>query len=33
MISRVIENTSYYNLNGDMLRDVIIKIGLERIDT
>jgi len=28
------ENSSYYNLNnGDILREVIVKIGLERIDT
>ena len=34
MLSRVIENTSCYNLNNeDMLREVIVKIGLERIDT
>jgi len=27
------ENTSYCNLNnGDMLREMIVKIGLERID-
>ena len=34
MLSRVIENKSYCNLdNGNMLREVIVKIGLERIDT
>ena len=33
MLSRVVENTSCYNLdNGDMLREVIVKIGLKRID-
>ena len=33
MLSRVVDNTSSYNLNnGDMLREVIVKIGLERID-
>ena len=33
MLSRVIENISCCNLNnGNMLRDVIVKIGLERID-
>jgi len=26
-------NTFYYNLNRDMLREVMVKIGLERIDT
>ena len=25
-------NTFYYNLNRDMLREVMVKIGLERID-
>jgi len=34
MLSRVVENTSICNLdNRDMLREVIVKIGLERIDT
>jgi len=34
MLSKVIENTSYCNLdNGDMLREVMVKIGLERINT
>ena len=34
MFSKVIENTSYCNLdNENMLREVIVKIGLERIDT
>jgi len=33
MLSRVIDNISCYNLNNrDMLREVIVKIGLERID-
>ena len=33
MLTRVVENTSIYNLdNGDMLRKVMVKIGLERID-
>ena len=32
MLSRVIENKSCCNLdNGDILREVIVKIGLERI--
>ena len=32
MLSRVIENTSCYSLdNGDMLREVMVKIGIERI--
>jgi len=26
-------NTFYYNLNRDMLREVMVKIGLEKIDT
>jgi len=31
--TRVIDNTSCYNLdNRDMLREVTVKIGLERID-
>ena len=34
MLARAIDNTSYCNLdNGDMLREVTVKIGLERIDT
>jgi len=34
MLSRVIKNTSCCNLNNrDILREVIVKIGLERIDT
>jgi len=34
MLARAIDNTSGCNLNnGDMLREVIVKIGLERIDT
>jgi len=34
MLSRVIENTSCYNLNNeDMLKEVTVKIRLERIDT
>jgi len=34
MLSRVVDNKSTYNLdNGDMLRKVTVKIGLERIDT
>jgi len=33
MISRVIDSKSYCNLdNRNMLREVIVKIGLERID-
>ena len=33
MFSRVVENASTYNLdNRDMLREVMVKIGLERID-
>jgi len=33
MLSRVIENTSCCNLNNeDMLREVMVKIGLERIN-
>jgi len=33
MLSRVIGNTSYCNLdNGNMLREVIVKIGMEKID-
>ena len=34
MLSRVAENTFSYNLDKeDLLREVIVKIGLERIDT
>ena len=34
MLSRVIEYTSYDNLNNkNMLREVIVKIELERINT
>ena len=34
MLSRVMDNISCYNLdNRDMLRKVMVKIGLERIDT
>jgi len=34
MLVRVIENTSCCNLdNRDMLREIAVKIGLERIDT
>jgi len=33
MLSRVIDNTFCCDLNnGDMLREVTVKIGLERID-
>ena len=33
MLTRVVDNTSQYNLNnGNMLREVIVKIGLKRID-
>ena len=33
MFSRVVDNISTYNLdNGDMLREVTVKIGLKRID-
>jgi len=33
MLSRVAENTSSYNLDKEnLLREVIVKIGLERID-
>jgi len=33
MLTRTINNTSCCNLdNGDMLREVTVKIGLERID-
>ena len=34
ILSRVVDNTSCCNLdNGNMLREVMVKIGLERIDT
>ena len=34
MLSKVIDNTFCCSLdNGDMLREVTVKIGLERIDT
>ena len=34
MLSRVVDNKSTYNLdNGNMLREVTVKIGLKRIDT
>jgi len=34
MFSRVVDNIFCYNLdNGNMLRKVMVKIGLERIDT
>ena len=34
MLSRVVDNKSTYNLDsGNMLREVTVKIGLERIDT
>ena len=33
MLTRAIDNTSCCNLdNGDMLREMMVKIGLERID-
>jgi len=33
MLSRAVDNIFYYNLdNGNMLRKVTVKIGLERID-
>ena len=31
MLSRIIENTSCYNLNRNILREVIVKIRLERL--
>jgi len=31
--SIIMDNISCYNLNGDALRELIVKIGLERIDT
>ena len=34
MLSRVMENISCYNLdNKDILREITVKIGLERINT
>ena len=34
MLFRVIDNTFYYNLeNKNILREIIVKIGLEIIDT
>jgi len=34
MLVRITDNTSCYNLdNGNMLRDITMKIGLKRIDT
>ena len=34
MLARVIDNTSCCNLdNGNMLREVMVKIGSEKIDT
>ena len=34
MLARVTDNTSMRNLDkGDLLREVTVKIGLERIDT
>ena len=34
MLARIIDNISCYNLdNGNMLKKVTVKIGLERIDT
>ena len=34
ILSRVMDNTFYCDLNnGELLREVIVKIGLERIDT
>jgi len=34
MLSKVMDNKSYYNLkNRNMLREVTVKIGFERIDT
>ena len=33
MLTRAIDNISCYNLdNGDMLREMMVKIGLERIN-
>ena len=34
MLSKIINNISCYNLNNkDILREVTVKIGLEKIDT
>ena len=34
MLSRVVDNTFCCNLyNGDLLREMTVKIGLERVDT
>jgi len=34
MLSKVVDNTSWCNLdNEDILREITVKIGLERIDT
>ena len=33
LLSRVVDNTSRWNLNENMLREVIVNIGLEKIDT
>jgi len=34
MLSKVIDNKSCYNLdNRDILKEITVKIGLERIDT
>jgi len=34
MFSRIVNNTFCYNLdNEDILKEVMVKIGLERIDT
>ena len=32
MLSRIIKNISCYNLNRNILRELIVKIRLERID-
>ena len=32
MLSRIIDNIFYFNLNRNILREVTVKIGLERID-
>ena len=34
MLSRIVDNISYCNLNNkDMIREIIVKIGLKRINT
>jgi len=33
MLSKVVNNISYYNLNRNMLREVIVIIELKRINT